>query len=232
MMIERFHFFVEERRRILWQRHLCVPPPWTQDERLRMYWFPNIDREDDPSTIWLRANCHTPSAVFQFRCLGGNLKVVDAISDTFNETKFLSTAGPHPFNSHVYYLRQPPGLRRVVNAIKAFEGNTHLLFRIKRLPIYKAWETIQDIKWIGPELAWDVLCDLREEDWAAPTKGVMAGASLLLDRPATPADAMTILSDVRGDLTYRQTQRALSMFRFWAQDNQPLRRYHAQHHGA
>ena len=50
---EMFWQFMQEREQIRHRRRLGFLPPFTEDERLRRYFFPNVRRMDDPRTQWL-----------------------------------------------------------------------------------------------------------------------------------------------------------------------------------
>lgn len=57
---ERFLYWIRERHRIYLAKLRGEPPPWTDDEVLRSYWFTNPYREHDKVTAWFRENVRGP----------------------------------------------------------------------------------------------------------------------------------------------------------------------------
>jgi hypothetical protein len=54
--VERFLYWIRERHAIYLKRRRGEPPPWTEDEILRSYFFTNPYRENDKTTVWFREN--------------------------------------------------------------------------------------------------------------------------------------------------------------------------------
>lgn len=54
--MERFLYFVQERRVVQYRKEIGLPKPWTDDERLQQYKFCNIRRMDDRVSQWLLDN--------------------------------------------------------------------------------------------------------------------------------------------------------------------------------
>lgn len=57
---DRFVYWVKERHQIYLKRRAGLPPPWTDDEVLRSYFFTNPYRENDKVTQWFRENIRDP----------------------------------------------------------------------------------------------------------------------------------------------------------------------------
>lgn len=58
--LAHFFEFLRERYRILLRRRGGKPWPWTDDRVLRAYHFPNVFREDDPTTVAFRETVRDP----------------------------------------------------------------------------------------------------------------------------------------------------------------------------
>lgn len=58
--LDRFLYWVRERRQILIKRTNGYVKPWTDDEILQSYYFTNVRREDDKVTIWVTRNIIEP----------------------------------------------------------------------------------------------------------------------------------------------------------------------------
>lgn len=59
-VLERFLYWIKERRQIYLRRKAGKPKPWTDDEILQSYSFTNVYREDDKTTRWFRESIREP----------------------------------------------------------------------------------------------------------------------------------------------------------------------------
>jgi len=60
--LERLAYWINEREQIRSKRLMKQPPPWTQDDILRVYRFCNVHREHDRVTQWIKKNWRDPNA--------------------------------------------------------------------------------------------------------------------------------------------------------------------------
>ena len=106
-------------------------------------------------------------------------------------------------------------------------------------------ETISSIRKIGPELAYEIACDLRHtpvlegapdvQKWALPGRSATEVAGLFLgremrsrreaDRSDTVALMRSLLRDAPDDWEMSEIQRGLTMFHFWVRNEPPKRRF-------
>lgn len=61
-LLDRFMYWISERRQILMNRRAGKLKPYTDDEILQSHYFTNVEREDDKVTTWLRENVRDPLA--------------------------------------------------------------------------------------------------------------------------------------------------------------------------
>jgi hypothetical protein len=58
--LERYLYFIKERHSIYLKKKAGYPKPWTDDEILQTYYFTNVYRELDKTTVWFRENFRDP----------------------------------------------------------------------------------------------------------------------------------------------------------------------------
>lgn len=202
---ELFDWFVKERELIRTKKEFGEPDPLTEDPRLRRYWFPNVRREDDPTTVWFRAEIrdritdpvHLLLAIVAFRCFGrvstGELLKNMMLRHGYDRDMLLQAVGPteKPFNSRWTMYKGPANLNTVVRVLDELEKRDTVMLRLQDT-LQESWSALQEIRGISPTLAYEVVCDLRRTDWlskapdimtwAAPTVGVCDGLSLLREQ--------------------------------------------------
>lgn len=260
--IKKFWTFVRERETIRVRRERGDKPPFTEDERLMNYWFPNIRRSDDPATVWLHAallrHLDEPQDLVEasvaFRLFGGWVPTGELLAPIWYgsgywEAGFLEALGgvEKPSNPHVPRQLRTQSLAAAaasLEAVHAADGFVHLL---RGATLQEAHRALSRPRGIGPEMAYEVVCDLRRTkvleaapdrlSWALPSVSAVKGASLLLDRELGPArrgdqqetieTMQRILEEGREefpDWELSEAQRALSMFHTWASWPKPARR--------
>lgn len=205
---ELFQWFVAERELIRTKKEFGEPDPLTEDDRLRRYWFPNIRREDDPTTVWFRATIrekvtdpvHLLLAIAAFRCFG-RVRTGELLQDMFlmcgyDRDMLLQRLGPASeteklFNSRWTMYRGPATLGAVVKLLDELEKRDTVMVRLQAT-LQEAWIALQEVPGLTPTLAYEIVCDLRRTiwlakardamTWAAPTLTVCEGLSLLHER--------------------------------------------------
>ena len=58
--LERFLYWIRERHTIYCKKESGQPKPWTDDEILQKYFFCNVYREADKTTVWFKKNIRDP----------------------------------------------------------------------------------------------------------------------------------------------------------------------------
>lgn len=258
-----FRWFVQEREWIREHKEQGAAYPWTKDERLANYWFPNIRRMDDPTTVWLHGGLlryldGLPEsqilAAVAFR-LFGSQETGEAFAPVFFGSGFwhegfLESVGPleRPFNTRLQRHHRSLNLESVMatlGALHAENGRWHLL---RGASLREASRALRDVPGIGPELAYEIVCDLRRtpvlqsapdaRSWALPGRSATEAAGALLgrdlrstrqaDRQATIELMQDLLIESQAefpDWEMSEIHRGLTMFHFWTRDKRPTRRY-------
>ena len=205
--IKKFWTFVRERETIRERKENGAPRPYTEDPRLQDYRFPNIRRSDDPATVWLHGGMlryldGKPESQIQaavlFRAFGGSVETGEAIASMYfgsgwDQGLFLGAVGPlkTPFSSHV-----PRHLRMGTLADIAAAG-CDVARQFGYWPLLRgaslcdAHRALTAIPKMGPELAYEVVCDLRKTPvlrdardgatWAHPGTSAVLAAGTITD---------------------------------------------------
>lgn len=263
MMKDSFWWFVKERERVRVRRDCGQHEPWTDDVRLKKYWFPNVRREHDRTNIWFRAMVRDvvkdPKtlllAIVTFRMFSkievGELLLPMLTSVGYERTTLLSTLGPvrYPmFNLHVPMGILPRSLGHAVRTLDRFAYRLDEYHaRIEDFSLERSHKVLAYGTGIGPTLAYEIVCDLRNTvlipdpidalTWASPTMMTCEAASMMLgtelrhtrssDRFLVIAFMKELLSESQfGNWEMCEVQRALCLFYVWARKDRPTRRYH------
>lgn len=258
-MRQIFWDFVKERERVRTRKEHGAQHPLTQDPRLQKYWFPNIRREDDRTTVWFRAMVRDQisdpfqllMAIVVFRQFNlieiGELLLTMMLSYGYDTDMLLKTLGPREgrlFNAHMGSRMSGRTLEAVVRTLEAFEASDHIHIQLEEDSLENATQALQKVKGIGPEMAYELVCDLRhtgwlmmatdKKSWASPTTGACLGAGHILerelhttrkaDREETKALMYELLSEpqpISMGWEMCEVQRALCLFNTWARKAQP-----------
>lgn len=254
-MIDRFWQFVNERESIRIRKESGAAAPLTDDPRLRDYWFPNIRRTDDPTTLWIwvqarriKSKQHQLMAIATFRQFC-RIETGELLLPMFQH---------HGYDTHLmldalkgtsgrYNTRLPLGLLhndlgRTAEVLGRIDWET-LGVRLCDANLYEAHTCLVSAG-IGPELAWEIVCDLARTSWletatdrftwAFPSRPSCLGAGILLKRDlsASRAADRELTVELYQKLCQKapgwepaEAQRALSLFYTWARRDKPTRRY-------
>lgn len=253
-MTAEFWAFVAEREAMLRRKKVGHAAPFTNDMRLRHYWFSNIRRRDDPTFQWWQEQCK------------------DFIGD--DEALIRYTIA--------YYLFMwPKTFERVLPLLKKFGwdspsvlialGGQKKLFNprhttklpsnlatvckiMDRLPSVLPYMVGSDIQGttaylannvygLGPVLAFEVAYARHfalggeKPHWAAPTPAAIGGAAIVLERELSvhqeAAQQLTVglmhdlMAEHGEDFSWGvpDAQRALELFYVYARPKRPGRRY-------
>lgn len=221
--LSRFEWFVRERELIRTKKEFGQPDPLTEDPRLRDYWFPNIRREDDPTSVWFRAAVRDKIsdplqlllAIVVFRCFGqirtGELLQDMMLEEGYDTGTMLCALGPQEFklfNPRWTMYRGPATLAAVAQVMEQIPERLDVTVRLEG-SMEAAWHALQEIRGLTPTLAYEIVCDLRHtgwllqapdlKTWAAPTIGAVGGIGLILgqqlsaDRAADQKDTIRLM---------------------------------------
>ncbi|MCP4897739.1 MAG: hypothetical protein GY906_12270 [bacterium] len=256
----KFWAFCSERERIRVLKECNVPAPLTNDERLANYWFPNLRRMDDPTTVWLHgallSTLKDPEQIIlaTVACrLFGSQETMEAIGPVFWgsgywEEGFLDAVRglEKPFNSRLQPHLRSRDLRAAtstLSSLQAEHGRWHLL---RGASLRGATEALCGVRGIGPELAYEIVCDLRWTPvlemapdalrWALPGLSTTKAAGTLLrrelrsTRAADRAATVELMQDLLResgceDWEMSEVQRALTLFHFYNREKRPTRSY-------
>jgi len=175
-MRTEFWNFVREREAVRARKELGLPPPYSEDPRLRHYRFPNIRRMDDPSTVWLHGALLSQLedlvqivlAAATFRALGGKVSSAERLvpmflGPGFDEGLMLDALGPlkAPFNGAVGQHQRMADLAGLAAATAAIQAADGFLVLIRDAPLETATGALKGVPKIGQEMAYEIACDLR-----------------------------------------------------------------------
>lgn len=201
-----FWDFVTEREMIRTKKEQGCTHPLTQDPRLKDYWFPNIRREDDPTTVWFRATIRDHivdphqllMAVVAFRMFNsvatGERIQKMMLRHGYDRDQLLRALGGRVgnHNAHLPWGVQPYTLAKAVTILEQFQQMGQVHCRMEGGNLERAHEALCETRGIGTALGYEIICDLRRTQWlllatdvntwAAPTPMVCHGAGLILGR--------------------------------------------------
>lgn len=222
MIKENFWQFVYMREKIRVRKHGGMPEPWTSDERLQRYWFPNIRREHDRTTMWFRAMVRDvvkdPQtlllAIVTFRLFSkietGELLLPMLTTVGYERAMLLRALGPFRtlFNQHIPLGTLPRNLEHAVRVMDRFaERIDEYSTRMEDFSLERSHKVLSHGTGIGPAIAYEMVCDLRHTSWiphpidtltwASPTVMACEAASLMLGtelRHTRSADRFLVIS--------------------------------------
>jgi len=202
---EAFWWFVRERETIRWAKQRGFAFPWTDDDRLRRYRFPNIRRLADPGTAWLhdRLLPELPDpeqicwAILLHRLFGKpetTTLLWPMLLGGYSERWLLQLVGGLQgiFNGVLL-----PGAERarhlddVLAACNTVETLGGLWVFLRGASMQEATATIRSLPGVGPELAYEMAYDLRHsllegapdaQKWALPSRSAVEVSGAFLGR--------------------------------------------------
>ena len=185
--MEDFFEFARARHDIYLARQEGKPWPWTEDPALRDYFFTNIYRELDGTTVWFKENFRDemaadPGVLFgtvAFRwfnreesgaALIGNGEEPNLLInwDRAEARKRLLESG-EPYTGAAYIIRTHEGSSKLDgvldNITKFWETSGHMehaenLMAIPNKNLRDTWEWLKRADLIGDFMAYEVVCDL------------------------------------------------------------------------
>lgn len=186
--IERFMYWVRERHSIYIKRKAGKPKPWTPDPILQSFYFTNVFRELDKTTIWLRENVRDPLrndprvllATVVFRWFNtiptGELLLVNGLLHEWNHEqavdlllrKWNGGEGDKIFTG-AYMIKAGNGPRgckipSVCRAIsKVNEGQKTVFDACSKEPVRleNVWRALKSFPYLGGFMSYEIVCDLR-----------------------------------------------------------------------
>lgn len=195
---QRLKFFAtaRERYQIKLRREQGFPWPWTKDGVFQEYRFCNVHREDDKTTVWFRDNVRFPLCVQR-----NYLKIVEAtvIFRWFNRIETGEVirdlllngwnqdeanrrlAHVKPLVTGAYMIKTLTGKNKLDGILECVRVARILLPDMVKLwgnSLRRAWMDLQDIPYLGPFMAYEVVTDLRWTPMLEDAVDIMSWANL------------------------------------------------------
>jgi hypothetical protein len=171
------HFFetARERYRIRLRRMAGDPAPWTTDPVFRDWRFCNVHREHDRTTEWFRDEVRSHldglavvEATVNFRyfnLISTGERVKDLLLNGWDEWEARKRlTGVHPLVTGAYQIKTVTGLDKLEGALKSIELARPILRRMHPRwgkSLRGAWRDLQEVPYLGPFTAYEVVSDLR-----------------------------------------------------------------------
>lgn len=172
---DMFFATARERYAIRLRRQAGRPSPWTEDLIFREWRFTNVHREDDRTTAWFREHVRNhlfglavAEATVIFRWFN-RIETGERIKDLLlhgwdtNEAR-LRLTGVQPLISGAYKIGSAAGLNKLDGLLQAIDTARLLLpSKVKwwGRSLRVAWETLMEIRYLGPFLAYEIVSDVR-----------------------------------------------------------------------
>ncbi len=204
MNLSPFFGYARERYRIMLRRQVGDEPPWTNDPVLRDFYFCNIFREDDRTTVWFRENIREPLAH-----LGSEVLIATIAFRFFN---LISTGeymkdvlvqhgwrrkiiegrlrGKAPLVTGAFVVKSPPGQKKLPGLCDCIDWADKARFvladEIQQAGTLEAAQAeLRKVPYLGPFMAYEIVTDLRHtclldrapdiDKWASAGPGCAAG---------------------------------------------------------
>ncbi len=199
---KNFFEFARERYEIYLRRQRNEQRPWTKDKVLQDFYFCNVFREDDRTTIWIRENLREPMrksehivfvmAVARYINRIESLDrvrdlLLNPMSNNFWETFKKRLHGVEPLVTGAYMIRSKNGFNKLDGIIQQL-----MPVRVKYGALCRSAVTLEDLhralcqfEYIGGFMAYEIVTDCRHTDllhkapdiltWAYPGPGATRG---------------------------------------------------------
>lgn len=262
-MLEHFIDTAKERYLIMLRRENGNPPnSWTDDPIFQTYRFCNVFREHDRVTRWYRQNVSGPighSNVDQFRAAvvfrllnretsGELIKHLllpgQWDPDAFEQALRQEVAAKRPILGGAYMIKTPTGMDKVAGILEILSPLeamwptwAGLVFEAASLQL--ATEALVELPYIGPFMAYQMVCDMKETPllerardrmtWTSPGPGSARGIGRLLhgdpghfrysdekDRSKLIAEMQNVLQEVTQYWPKEWPKWELSTVQHWA----------------
>lgn len=211
--VQLYFATARERYRIHLRKDVAqeVHKPWTDDKIFQEWRFCNVHREHDKTTIWFRDKVRQPlidggapliiqieaAMIFRwFNRIETGERVLDLLHygwDTKEARRRLT--GVRPIVTGAYIIKAGDGMSKLEGILAAIDGaREHFrrtaIHEMWGLRLQNAWVDLQEIPWMGPFMAYELVSDLRwtpvldkAKDiltWANPGPGCARGISRVL----------------------------------------------------
>lgn len=205
MAHDKFWEFVEAREAVRWAKEHSHPHPLTDDPRLARYWFPNIRRMDDPTTVWLHGavlnQIKDPAkmvlAAVTFRLFNkvatGELILPMLLNHGYDSRMMLAALGPHSGDLFTGSLPVPMTGRNLGETTRILDGlqaSGLVLAQLRNNSLQMATEALSGVRGIKA-LAYEIVVDLSHTSalsgaldrrtWSCPTPAAVHGAGEVLE---------------------------------------------------
>lgn len=197
-----FWGFVNERHAIYCRRLEGKPWPWTDDPVLQKFYFCNIFRELDKTTVWFRENVREPmhwaikditmaTVIFRWfnRIEVGELLIKQSAVPRYNLFQRWDShvakellKGVHPVVTGAYIIKTPDGLNKLDGVCwcidRMWEVREEITERLMACTTLEAaWKYIRSFAYQGPFMAYEVVTDLRHTCMLEKATDIMTWAN-------------------------------------------------------
>lgn len=181
--------------------------PWTADPVFLDWRFCNVHREHDKTTVWFRQNVRNllidapllqqieAAMIFRwFNRIETGEKILDLLItgwDTEEARRRLT--GVRPIVTGAYIIKAGDGMTKLEGILGAIDGARALLPILHQgwgKSLEQTWGSLQNIDWMGPFMAYELVSDLRWTPvlenardiltWANPGPGCARGISRVM----------------------------------------------------
>lgn len=192
-----FWEFVNERHAIYVRRRAGDPWPWTEHQILRDYYFCNIFRELDTTTIWFRENIRGPLAnhsdvimatvIFRWfnRVQTAQILTTHGLFRHWHTpTALLLLENQEPVVTGAYIIKTPNGMDKLHGVCWSIDQMWDKRVAIEYAigdgcsTLYAAWKYLCQFPYQGPFMSYEVVTDLRHTDILKHATDIMTWANV------------------------------------------------------
>lgn len=200
-----FFWTARERETIRRKKEAGEPWPWTEDQTFQKWFFCNVHRENDKTTIWFAKNVRdhvsdyrAVEATFIMRWFN-RISTCEIIKDLMlkgwkGENARYRLEYVKPIVTGAYMLKTPDGMDKGDGVIHAINEGIPILKRIyrewdKTTTLEQAWKDLKQLPYVGPFMSYEIVTDLRHTNvlgeatdiltWANPGPGCTRGLRTL-----------------------------------------------------
>lgn len=189
--LQKFFDFAKERYEILLRRQGGQEPPWTTDYVLKNFYFCNIFREDDKTTIWIRENLRnelsdSPHVIFVMalaRYINRiesleriKFPMLEPMDPQFWKNVRNQLRGQEPLCNGAYVIRSTDGFTKL-------DGIIHQLMPLREAPLHENCQSLQKLHkalcnfhYVGGFMAYEIVTDVRHTSWLRNAPDIMTWA--------------------------------------------------------
>jgi hypothetical protein len=191
-----FWEFCNERHRIYKRRQAGDKWPWTDEKILQEYYFCNIFRELDTTTIWFKENIRGPlhnhgdvimaTVIFRWfnRIATGNILLRHNLLVHWDTTEaLLQLEHETPVVTGAYIIKTPNGMDKLHGVCWSIDQmwarrSAILSYITECDTLEQAWRYLSLFPYQGPFMSYEVVTDLRHTAWLSGARDIMTWANI------------------------------------------------------